>query len=197
MFLHADGSIKPGNLRVRFGEVEARGIALTPAGRTSTTAWLPKPIAACRSLTVQSAPTRPAVFGKRIFHAPSVNWRQDRAYFTFTLDAEAAAARKSPDRFRCVNSSPKASRSPTPSSTKVSCRVRPQESSNRTSPIKLPRTRRRTTNYDIDRMSSIVGKTVLDPNDLYRQQQDASVAELADALNIEITRDSAVLDSAR
>ena len=29
----ADGTVAPGELRVRFGEVEARGIALTPAGR--------------------------------------------------------------------------------------------------------------------------------------------------------------------
>lgn len=29
----ADGSVTPGSLRVRFGEVEARGIALTPSGR--------------------------------------------------------------------------------------------------------------------------------------------------------------------
>ncbi len=28
-----DGSVRPGTLRVRFGEVEQRGIALTPAGR--------------------------------------------------------------------------------------------------------------------------------------------------------------------
>ena len=32
-FRDADGKISPGALRVRFGEVEARGIALTPAGR--------------------------------------------------------------------------------------------------------------------------------------------------------------------
>jgi uncharacterized glyoxalase superfamily metalloenzyme YdcJ len=32
-FREADGSVVPGKLRVRFGEVEARGIALTPAGR--------------------------------------------------------------------------------------------------------------------------------------------------------------------
>ena len=32
-FREADGRISPGELRVRFGEVEARGIALTPAGR--------------------------------------------------------------------------------------------------------------------------------------------------------------------
>ena len=32
-FRHADGSVHPGSLRVRFGEVEQRGIALTQAGR--------------------------------------------------------------------------------------------------------------------------------------------------------------------
>lgn len=33
LFRERDGSIVPGELRVRFGEVEARGIALTPTGR--------------------------------------------------------------------------------------------------------------------------------------------------------------------
>lgn len=33
VFRFADGSVGPGALRVRFGEVEQRGIALTPAGR--------------------------------------------------------------------------------------------------------------------------------------------------------------------
>ncbi len=32
-FRHADGSVSHGTLRVRFGEVEARGVALTPKGR--------------------------------------------------------------------------------------------------------------------------------------------------------------------
>lgn len=33
LFRHRDGSVRNGTLRVRFGEVEARGVALTPAGR--------------------------------------------------------------------------------------------------------------------------------------------------------------------
>ena len=33
LFREPDGSVADGALRVRFGEVEARGIALTPAGR--------------------------------------------------------------------------------------------------------------------------------------------------------------------
>ncbi|QWC85588.1 VOC family protein [Nocardioidaceae bacterium] len=34
-FRDADGSLRQGELRVRFGEVEARGVALTPAGRAA------------------------------------------------------------------------------------------------------------------------------------------------------------------
>ncbi len=36
----ADGAVTEGALRVRFGEVEARGCALTPAGRARYDAWL-------------------------------------------------------------------------------------------------------------------------------------------------------------
>lgn len=39
-FRETDGSVVPGSLRVRFGEVEARGIALTPAGRDRYDAML-------------------------------------------------------------------------------------------------------------------------------------------------------------
>ncbi|MEJ5914948.1 2-oxoadipate dioxygenase/decarboxylase [Pseudokineococcus sp. 1T1Z-3] len=35
-----DGSVREGALRVRFGEVEARGCALTPAGRARYDAWM-------------------------------------------------------------------------------------------------------------------------------------------------------------
>jgi uncharacterized glyoxalase superfamily metalloenzyme YdcJ len=41
----ADGTVAAGELRVRFGEVEARGIALTPAGRDVVDALPPDPVA--------------------------------------------------------------------------------------------------------------------------------------------------------
>jgi uncharacterized glyoxalase superfamily metalloenzyme YdcJ len=41
VFREADGSLVPGSLRVRFGEVEARGIALTRAGRARYEAATP------------------------------------------------------------------------------------------------------------------------------------------------------------
>ena len=40
---HADGTVADGALRVRFGEVEARGVALTPAGRERYDAAMAEP----------------------------------------------------------------------------------------------------------------------------------------------------------
>ena len=45
-FRTADGDVVDGSLRVRFGEVEARGIALTPAGRDRYDALLGRDVAA-------------------------------------------------------------------------------------------------------------------------------------------------------
>jgi uncharacterized glyoxalase superfamily metalloenzyme YdcJ len=45
-----DGRVAPGELRVRFGEVEARGIALTPAGREVVDRLTPDPAAWCAAM---------------------------------------------------------------------------------------------------------------------------------------------------
>jgi uncharacterized glyoxalase superfamily metalloenzyme YdcJ len=45
-FRRADGAVADGSLRVRFGEVEARGIALTPTGRDRYDALLGRDVAA-------------------------------------------------------------------------------------------------------------------------------------------------------
>lgn len=43
LFRDRDGTLSPGNLRVRFGEVEARGVALTPRGRARYDAAMAAP----------------------------------------------------------------------------------------------------------------------------------------------------------
>ena len=43
-FRDADGTVSDGTLRVRFGEVEARGVALTPKGRDRYDAAMAMPI---------------------------------------------------------------------------------------------------------------------------------------------------------
>ena len=45
LYMTSDGAVAPGGLRVRFGEVEARGIALTPAGRDIVDPLPPDPAA--------------------------------------------------------------------------------------------------------------------------------------------------------
>lgn len=57
-FRSADGTVAPGSLRVRFGEVEARGIALTPAGRDRYDAMLAE---VDRRMSGQPATSRPEI----------------------------------------------------------------------------------------------------------------------------------------
>ena len=57
-FRAADGTVAPGSLRVRFGEVEARGIALTPSGRDRYDAMLAE---VDRRMSGQPATSRPEV----------------------------------------------------------------------------------------------------------------------------------------
>jgi len=81
-FVETDGSVSTGSLRVRFGEVEARGIALTPAGRDRYDAMLgdvDAQVAAGRSRT--DAATQ--VWQQ---HLPSTELgllREGLGYFTF------------------------------------------------------------------------------------------------------------------
>jgi len=73
-FRGADGTVSSGTLRVRFGEVEARGVALTPTGRQRYDAAL-------------AAVDKIAVAGRRWQDAAAAVWDQ---YFPCT-DAELAA----------------------------------------------------------------------------------------------------------
>jgi uncharacterized glyoxalase superfamily metalloenzyme YdcJ len=91
MFRDADGSVTPGSLRVRFGEVEARGIALTPGGRDRYDALLAE---IDRRLQAQYGASAPAGARQEIGAAvwadrlPSTELgllRDGLAYFTFEL----------------------------------------------------------------------------------------------------------------
>ena len=81
----ADGSVAPGELRVRFGEVEARGIALTPAGRDA----------------VDPLPPEPAAWAAAIPDTERELARAGLAWFTAAVSAGApdlaAAGRRPPD----------------------------------------------------------------------------------------------------
>jgi uncharacterized glyoxalase superfamily metalloenzyme YdcJ len=90
MFTEPDGTVVPGTTRVRFGEVEQRGIALTPLGRQQYDALTAATDAACAGgLSWQDA-------GRAVWEASEFPTDEDGlrrgglAYFTFAVDAAGA-----------------------------------------------------------------------------------------------------------
>ncbi|MCW5253009.1 VOC family protein [Streptomyces sp. SHP 1-2] len=193
VFRFEDGRLGPGELRVRFGEVEQRGIALTPAGRD------------LYDRMVAETDRHPAARegnGARVDVARRT-WEENfprtekelalrgLAYFTYALDRDAV-----PPRF--ADSFPGG---PVPLHILVEKGIAVPE------PIVyedfLPRSAagifrsnltdegsrddaQTETDYDITVMSEIVGRPVADPDDLYRRQQDRSLRALGEALGREI-----------
>lgn len=92
-FRDADGTISTGQLRVRFGEVEQRGIALTPAGRTlydELVAEADRRLA--EKLEAGEQTTRVEVAGQvwaENLPVDELDWaRKDLAYFTFRVNPD-------------------------------------------------------------------------------------------------------------
>ncbi|TDW29436.1 VOC family protein [Cryobacterium psychrophilum] len=189
VFRHSDGTVHDGELRVRFGEVEARGIALTAAGRVLYDDMVAE---TDRLLADHPHETRVdlarTVWERHLPHTEQDLAEQGLAFFTFTINEEALSA----DPVVCAV---------TLQSLIAAGIVTPE-------PIVyedfLPRSAagifqsnltekgskdegQTGTDYDIDRMSLIVGATVLDPTDLYQRQQDASVTALAQRLGVDVT----------
>jgi uncharacterized glyoxalase superfamily metalloenzyme YdcJ len=187
-FSFADGTVGQGELRVRFGEVEQRGIALTPKGRD----LYDRMVASTDNLLAyDSGSTRVDVATKVWQENLPGNEKelaaQGLAYFTYRINETAQAAS-----------------GPAPSATiaeLISAGVAVPE------PIVyedfLPRSAagifqsnltddgskddgQAAAQYDIDRMSQILGTPVYDPNTLYQEQEDASIAALAERLKIDI-----------
>ncbi|KPI00774.1 protein of unknown function DUF1338 [Actinobacteria bacterium OK074] len=96
-FREPDGGVTPGALRVRFGEVEARGIALTPAGRVrydQLTAEVDELLAADPSLPRQEAAR--TVWTRRLPATEAELARQDLAFFTYEAADRPADGRHPP-----------------------------------------------------------------------------------------------------
>ena len=191
MFRYADGSIKEGELRVRFGEVEARGIALTAAGRDLYDRMVAESDA---RLALAPAGTTRVEVAARVWteHLPRTERElalQGLAFFTYRLDEEAldgallTGTASLPDLIEAGIAVPE------PivyedflprSAAGIFQSNLTEEGSKDDEQVG--------TSYDIHRMSRIVGSEVHDPNDLYQRQQDDSIAALARRLNITLTR---------
>lgn len=191
MFRYEDGHVGPGSLRVRFGEVEQRGIALTPKGRDLYDQMLAE---TDRRLTAQG--------GIRTDVAREV-WRenlpdterglaeQQLAFFTYELnegaedEAKALAEGKTISVWQLIDAglvtaAPIVYEDFLPRSAAGIFQSNLTGEGSRDD-------EQHGTDYDITVMQKIVGRTVHDPNDLYAQQQNESVDELSRILGSTVT----------
>lgn len=83
-FREADGSLGTGPLRVRFGEVEARGVALTPAGRDLYDAMMTEVDRQASTSNTSRQEVAENVWTRRLPHTEHELIAQDLAFFTFS-----------------------------------------------------------------------------------------------------------------
>ncbi len=98
-FRGADGEISEGTLRVRFGEVEARGIALTPAGRArfdELVAEVDRRLAEEPDLV--RADVAPQVWSEGLPATERDLCLEGLGFFTFRVDEHVAAGQVSPEQ---------------------------------------------------------------------------------------------------
>ncbi|MFI7579282.1 2-oxoadipate dioxygenase/decarboxylase [Kocuria kalidii] len=188
VFRFEDGTVGPGELRVRFGEVEQRGIALTRAGRDLYDRMIDETdrrLAAGEGGGVRVDVAR-SVWEEHLPRTEQELAVQGLAYFTYVLDPDALA-RAGEDRpgpeteLAVLVESGVAVPEPIvyedflPRSAAGIFRSNLSDEGSRDDA-------RTGTDYDLTVLSDIVGRPVADPHDLYRRQQDASVARLREQL---------------
>jgi uncharacterized glyoxalase superfamily metalloenzyme YdcJ len=193
IFRFENGTVGPGELRVRFGEVEQRGIALTPAGRDlydRMVAETDRRLAAGKGNGVRVDVAR-QVWEENLPRTEKELALKKLAYFTYVVDEDA------------LNSNYGGSLQ----GRKVSLNVLIENGVAVPEPIVyedfLPRSAagifqsnltdegtrddaQAGTDFDISTMSQIIGQAVADPNELYQRQQDESVRALGEALGVDI-----------
>lgn len=193
IFRYPDGTVEEGELRVRFGEVEARGIALTPAGRdlydrmvAETDSRLAVAVAGTTRVEIARG-----VWEENLPRTEKELAKQGLGFFTFTLDPDALQAHPPHGQARLADLIESGIAVPLPI---VYEDFLPRSAagifqSNLTDEGSKDNAQAGT-DYDIHRMSHIVGVEVRNPNDLYQLQQDQSITDLAERLGFEITAES-------
>lgn len=190
VFRYADGSTNEGELRVRFGEVEARGIALTPAGRDLYDRMVADSDA--RLAAAPAGTTRvevaAGVWAENLPRTEKELALQGLAYFTYRLDEGALGAAPLAATASLADLVDAGIAIPEPivyedflprSAAGIFQSNLTEEGSKDEEQVG--------TSFDIHRMSQIVGSEVYDPNDLYQRQQDESIAALGRRLNVNLT----------
>jgi len=193
-FRFEDGTVGPGELRVRFGEVEQRGIALTRAGRDlydQMVAETDRRLASGEGNGIRVEVAR-SVWEANLPRTEKELALRKLAFFTYAVDGDALRShyggslhgRTVPLDTLIENGvailEPMVYEDFLPRSAAGIFQSNLTDDGTRDNA-------QTGTDFDISVMSRIVGRTVADPNDLYQRQQDESLRALGEALGAEIT----------
>ncbi len=190
VFRFDDGRVGPGELRVRFGEVEQRGIALTPAGRDlydRMVADTDRRLAADGGVRADVAR---AVWTENLPRTEKELATAGLAYFTYSIDHAAAEHGRSPADETVALSAlidagiavpePIVYEDFLPRSAAGIFQSNLTDDGSRDDA-------QAGSDYDLAVMSTIIGRPVIEPDELYKRIQDASIDILEAALGIPIT----------
>ncbi len=192
-FREADGSVVEASLRVRFGEVEARGIALTRSGRAAYDEAIAEIDARLAAQTVPGAPAQRQTLAADVWRTSFPDSERglrerDFAYFIYRLGDGAASARRRPGeestearfddllRDGLVIAEPIVYEDFLPRSAAGIFQSNLTDSGTKDERLKG-------TVYDIDRLSEIIGTQISDPTELYARQSDRSREAVLRALH--------------
>jgi uncharacterized glyoxalase superfamily metalloenzyme YdcJ len=189
-FRHADGEVRTGSLRVRFGEVEQRGIALTTKGRD-----LYDQMVAETDIRRTEAPpgtTRVdvarTVWNERLPNSERELALQGLGFFTFRIgDPPAPAGETLPLSHLIADEvlipEPIVYEDFLPRSAAGIFQSNLSDEGSRDD-------EQAGTYYDLERLSSVIGIPISDPTDLYVRQQASSIAAVERVLNIRVLADA-------
>lgn len=187
-FTNADGTVAAGELSVRFGEVEQRGIALTAAGVRRYEQAMAEVADAARDLgrgARQELAER--VWENAFPHSEAELALSGLGWFSYRVTPGSSALASDAALSRLVaggilTADPIVYEDFLPRSAAGIFRSNLSSQGSRDDSLA-------SADYDVDRLSGIVERTISEPQHLYRSQRDQSIAEAGQALGITIVDD--------
>ena len=183
-FRHADGSIRPGSLRVRFGEVEQRGVALTVAGRDlydQMVAEVDVRLSAAEPGSTTRVEVARQVWTENLPRTERELALQGLAFFTYQVTGVAAGTETATLRelveAGVLEPEPIVYEDFLPRSAAGIFQSNLTDEGTRDDELAG-------TFFDIDTLSAVIGRPIADPTTLYEAQQAASLAAAAQTLGL-------------
>ncbi len=183
-FRHADGTVRPGSLRVRFGEVEQRGVALTVAGRDlydQMVAEVDIRLNAAEPGSTTRVEVARQVWTENLPHTERELALQGLAFFTYPVIGVAAGSETASLRelveAGVLEPEPIVYEDFLPRSAAGIFQSNLTDEGTRDDELAG-------TFFDIDTLSAVIGRPIADPTTLYEAQQAASLAAAARTLGL-------------